>query len=509
MVTRSDAAEANQQERSTYPSMQTQSKSLWRRFLKRGFDILAAGFGLLILAPIFGLISLAIKRDSPGPVFYKGTRIGRFGEPFKIIKFRTMFERPDCYKGSKLTANGDKRITPIGGWLRDTKLNELPQLWNVLVGEMSLVGPRPEVEDFVQEWPEKVKGKIFNVRPGMTSPASILYRDEEKRLNGANFLDDYLKEIMPDKMRLDLLYVDNHTFTTDLDVIFLTLLAVLPRIRKVKIKERTIFSGPIYTFCYQHLSWFLIDFVIAFLSMAVAGIVWRTQSPINLGFGPATLIALLVAILLSLGGTIFGLHRIVWRHASPVLVIDVGLVVGLTSIILVLLNQVWLDRVVFPLNFVMNFALLTFMGMVTVRYRDRLVTGLATRWSHARKDRKAFGEPVLVVGAGDGGELAVWLLQKSEYSSAFTILGYVDDDYRKQNVQVAGLPVLGTSKDIPALVKDHDIGLILFSISKINQAERERILEVCQKTTARVIVIPDLIEILRRPIEGSESEAAT
>jgi len=478
-------------------------KGLWRGFLKRAFDILAAGLGLLFLAPFFGLIAIAIKRDSPGPVFYKGTRIGRFGVPFQIIKFRTMYETPESYNGSKLTANGDSRITPLGGWLRDTKLNELPQLWNVLVGEMSLVGPRPEVEDFVQKWPEKVKGKLLSVRPGMTSPASILYRDEEKRLNGANFLDDYLKDIMPDKMRLDLLYVDNHTFTSDLDVIFLTLLAVLPRIRKVKIKERTIFSGPFYTFFYQHLSWFLIDFVIAFLSMGVAGVVWRTQSPIHLGFGPAILIALFVAMLLSLGGTLFGLHRIVWRHASAVLVLDVGLVVGLTSMILVLLNQIWLDKVIFPLNFVMNFALLTFMGMVAARYRDRLITGVATRWAHARKDRKAFGEPVLVVGAGDGGELAVWLLQKSEYASAFSVIGYVDDDYRKQNVQVAGFPVLGTSKDIPRLVKENDIGLILFSISKIDQVNRDKILEICENTTARVIVLPDLIEILHRPREGS------
>jgi FlaA1/EpsC-like NDP-sugar epimerase len=215
-----------------------------------------------------------------------------------------------------------------------------------------------------------------------------------------------------------------------------------------------------------------------------------------------------VAVLLSLGGNLFGLHRIVWRYASPVLVLDIGLVVAITSLILVLLNQFWMDRVIFPLNFVLNFALLTFMGMVAARYRDRLITGVATRWDNARKGRKAFGEPVLVVGAGDGGELAVWLLRKSEYASAFSIMGFVDDDYRKQNVQVAGLPVLGTSKDISALVEDNDIGLILFSISKINQAKRNKILEICEKTTARVIVIPDMIDILKRPEEGEKSGAA-
>ncbi|MDY6847317.1 MAG: sugar transferase, partial [Chloroflexota bacterium] len=319
---------------------------MFKSFLKRGFDILVSGLGLLILSPLFGLIALAIKHNSPGPVYYRGSRIGRFGKPFKILKFRTMYERPESYNGSKLTANGDVRIAPVGRWLRDSKLNELPQLWNVLIGEMSLVGPRPEVEDFVAKWPEDVRQKILSVRPGMTSPASILYRDEEQKLNGANFLDDYLKDIMPDKMRLDLLYVDNHTFITDLDVIFLTLLAVLPRIRKVKIKEKTIFSGPIYTFFYQHLSWFLIDFVIAFFAMGIAGLVWRTQNPIHLGFGPAILLAVTIALLLSLGGTLFGLHRIVWRYASPVLMIDVSLVVGLTSVILVIVNHFWLDKVV-------------------------------------------------------------------------------------------------------------------------------------------------------------------
>jgi lipopolysaccharide/colanic/teichoic acid biosynthesis glycosyltransferase len=413
MVTRYETKENTQKETYSYSNTESQVSRKLNNFFKRAVDIIASAIGLLFLSPIFGLIAIAIKRDSPGPVFYKGTRIGRFGEPFKIIKFRTMFERPDCYSGSKLTANGDSRITPLGGWLRDTKLNELPQLWNVLIGEMSLVGPRPEVADFVEEWPEKVKGKILSVRPGMTSPASIMYRDEEKQLNGSNFLDDYLKEIMPDKMRLDLLYVDNHTFTTDLDVIFLTLLAVVPNIKKTPFKERTIFSGPIYNFVYQHLTWFLTDFVIAFFAMALSGLVWRTQSPINLGFGSALAIAYLVAFLLSLIGTIFGLHRIVWRYASPVLVLDIGLVVTLTSLILVLLNNFWMDRIVFPANFVMNFGLLTFMGMVTIRYRDRLITGVATRWANARKGRKTFGEPVLVVGAGDGGELAVWILRKS------------------------------------------------------------------------------------------------
>ena len=114
------------------------------RLLKRTFDILASALGLLVLSPIFGLLSIIIKRDFPGPVFYRGPRIGLGGRLFGILKFRTMREDAESYNGPKVTADGDQRITPFGKWLRDSKINELPQLWNVLVGEMSLVARAPK-----------------------------------------------------------------------------------------------------------------------------------------------------------------------------------------------------------------------------------------------------------------------------------------------------------------------------------------------------------------------------
>jgi lipopolysaccharide/colanic/teichoic acid biosynthesis glycosyltransferase len=472
-------------------------------FIKRSFDIFASALGLLFLSPFFGLIALGIKRDSEGPIFYRATRIGRHGKPFTMLKFRTMYETPAAHNGSPITANGDDRITAFGAWLRDTKLNELPQLWNVLVGEMSLVGPRPEYTDFVDEWPDEVRLKVLSVRPGITSPASIIYRNEEKQLNGENFMDDYLKKFMPDKLRLDLLYVDNHSFATDLDVIFMTILAVLPRIRNVKIKERTLFSGPLYSFYSKHLSWFLVDFIAAFISVGVAGIVWRLDSPINLGPLRYLLLAFGMAISLSVINAFLGLHHIVWRYASPVHVMDIALSVFLTSIFIILVNRFWLSEVILTFDFMLNFMLLTFFLLVLARYRERLITGVANRWMSLRKDKKSLGERVLVVGAGAGGELAVWLLQKSEHASAFSIIGYVDDDYRKQNAQMAGYPVLGTTADIPTLVKKQGVGLILYSISKISDAERSRILDLCQQSTARVIAIPDLMEVLRKPLQKS------
>src|SRR5512135_2304417 len=186
---------------------------------KRAFDFVAALIGLILLSPVFALIAMLIKRDSPGPVFYWGPRIGRHGVIFNMLKFRTMYEDPRSYQGPRVTCKQDGRITPLGRWLRDTKLNELPQLWNVLVGDMSLVGPRPEDPSIGKTWPINIARDILQVRPGITSPASVLYRDEENMLPAAEVMRRYLHELSPDKMRLDQLYVRYRSFWLDLDII--------------------------------------------------------------------------------------------------------------------------------------------------------------------------------------------------------------------------------------------------------------------------------------------------
>src|SRR5258706_16430552 len=136
-------------------------------FFKRAFDVFTSLLGIVLLSPFLTAIAILIKRESPGPVIYGGTRAGKGNRPFRIWKFRTMYEVPDSYYGPAVTATGDKRITPLGHWLRDTKINELPQLWNVLIGEMSFVGPRPEDWKIAQDWPEEAQGEILSVRPAI------------------------------------------------------------------------------------------------------------------------------------------------------------------------------------------------------------------------------------------------------------------------------------------------------------------------------------------------------
>jgi FlaA1/EpsC-like NDP-sugar epimerase len=139
--------------------------------------------------------------------------------------------------------------------------------------------------------------------------------------------------------------------------------------------------------------------------------------------------------------------------------------------------------------------MLTFLGLVAVRYHERLLSGLASRWMNISGGNLGVGEGVLVVGAGSGGELAVWMLNKCEFSSLFNVKGFVDDDYRKHGVKMIGYPILGSTHDIPKIVEELDIGLILFSITNCRKNEKERILELCNQTEARTVVIPDMMNI--------------
>ena len=182
-------------------------KSPLFNLLFRARDIFIASVGLIFLSPLFVFIAIKIKRDSPGPVFYRGPRVGKDGVPFKILKFRTMYENSASYQGPRITGENDSRVTKVGSWLRETKLNELPQLWNVLTGDMSLVGPRPEDPEIAKTWPQELRREILSIRPGITSPASVLFRDEETMLSSDFLMETYLGAIQPNKLRLDQLYV--------------------------------------------------------------------------------------------------------------------------------------------------------------------------------------------------------------------------------------------------------------------------------------------------------------
>ena len=189
--------------------------------MKRLFDIVASGFGLLVLSLLFMILAIWIKLDSKGPVFYRQVRVGLHNKDFRIFKFRSM--RVGADKGSLVTiGDRDPRITRSGYFIRKFKFDELPQLINVFVGDMSLVGPRPEVRHYVDYWtPEQMH--VLDVRPGITDPASIKFRNENELMEQAKDPEKYYIEvIMQEKLKLYLEYVDNHSFWGDIGLIFKT-----------------------------------------------------------------------------------------------------------------------------------------------------------------------------------------------------------------------------------------------------------------------------------------------
>lgn len=194
--------------------------------LKRGLDIAVAAAGLLLLALPLLAIAVWIRVDSPGPALFRQQRVGRFGVPFRIHKFRTM--RHDPARAADIAVGADPRVTRAGRWLRRTKLDELPQLVDVLRGRMSLVGPRPELPRYVALYPPALRAKVLSVRPGLTDPASIAWRDEAERLAAADDPQrEYVEVVMPAKLALAAAYVDRATLASDLKLIGATLRVLL------------------------------------------------------------------------------------------------------------------------------------------------------------------------------------------------------------------------------------------------------------------------------------------
>lgn len=193
---------------------------------KRIFDIIVASLLVVILSPILLFLSILIKIDSPGPVMFRQVRVTTYGKPFRIFKFRTMVNNADKI-GTQVTTKGDSRVTRMGKMLRGCRLDELPQLFNVLKGEMSFVGTRPEVEKYVAHYTDEMKATLL-MPAGITSRASIEYKDEERLLESAENADEiYIHQVLPEKMKYNLRAIEKFSFWDDIKTMFATVIAVI------------------------------------------------------------------------------------------------------------------------------------------------------------------------------------------------------------------------------------------------------------------------------------------
>lgn len=488
-------------------SIQSKQETRWvDDFVKRTFDMIVSFLVLVLFAPFYAFIAIAIKRDTPGPVFYRGLRLGRRGVYFKILKFRTMYETTASYAGPKVTAQDDARVTPLGRWLRDTKLNEFPQFWNVLKGDMSLVGPRPEDPSLAQTWPTHVARELMSVRPGITSPASVLYRNEENMLHANDVLQKYLHDLSPDKLRLDQLYVRYRSFWLDLDTIIWTALLLIPKIRAYSPPEPLLFVGPVTRFIKRYMSWFVRDVLVIFVSINIMSFVLGFFGPLDLSWWKSLEMALAFALLYNCTGAFMGANRISWSKASSWDIARLVTAWLITTGIAMTMHKYLHLATPFGITLILTSSILSLLGILLVRYRTRLATAVLGRLEAYQIASRATRERVLIVGSGRTAEHIAWLLGHRAYAKKFRVVGLIDDDLLARGMNVYGAEVVGGMNDIAAIVKQKDVGLIILADHRMTLAEYRNFHEAATKTSVQVFAVPDIFgwlnKLSNRPTEN-------
>ena len=466
--------------------------------LKRALDIGLAGLGLLVLAPLLAAVALLIRLESRGPVFFRQTRVGRHGKPFRIFKFRTMAHAPQG-GGPQLTVAGDERITRVGAVLRRTKLDELPQLIDVLRGTMSLVGPRPEVPRYVEHYPPGDRERVLSVRPGITDFASLRYRDENTLLARASDPErEYLDVILPSKLRYALDYVDHGSVAGDLRVLGLTVRCVfsasspLPS-RFIAMTDHHLWRRLDRTMSRLHPHRRLMATLVDGLTVLAC---WQLTYLFRLGFerwqpgrpsyDDAVSVGVVATYLVLL--TLTGAERGMWRYfgfddlkrittaclAAGVLAAVAVLTAGLTGV----------ARAVLLLH-----PLFCIVALSLLRMLYRML------WEHARGRANGLaGEPrrAIVLGAG---EAARRLVAGIHLRDGWAVQALLDDDPAKQGARVGGVTVLGPLSQLALPHVVYGATHVIVAMPGATPAQREHAVQLARRTGLDVLTVPSQSEL--------------
>jgi lipopolysaccharide/colanic/teichoic acid biosynthesis glycosyltransferase len=461
--------------------------------IKRSFDIAVAVSGLVLLAPLLLLVALLIKLDSPGPVFFRQVRVGMHGRPFRIYKFRTMTVA-QAAGAAAITVAGDVRITRIGNWLRRYKLDELPQLIDVLRGAMSLVGPRPEVPRYVAHYPPLWRERLLSVRPGITDFASVRYRNENEMLANADDPErEYLDVVLPTKLRYALHYVDNSSLASDLHVLGLTLRTVFMPTFPKPWRRMPMNHSKLWLWLDQHMSALRPGRRAAALAVDAVAILacWHVTYLFRLGFErwqPGRpwyddLVSLGVVLVYMTCMALTGVPRGLWRFFGfdDFKRIAAGcLVAGTISAVAVLMAQlVGVARAVLLLH-----PLFCVLALSLVRMGYRMV------WEHARSRAGGVeGEQrrAIVLGAGEAARRLVANIHRRD---GWTVLALLDDDPAKQGLRIAGVTVQGRIGDLALPHILAGATHIVVAMPGVDPKQQELVLELARQTGLIVMRVP-------------------
>lgn len=434
--------------------------------LTRVFDIFLSLIGLLCLLIMLPWIALLIKLDSAGPIFFLCDRVGKGGKIFKMYKFRTMFETPRQL-GPSVSAHGDPRVTRVGRILRRLKLNEFPQFINVMKGEMTVVGPRPESPDLALAYPPEAQ-KVFSVKPGLVGPNQIMGRNEEEWYPpGVDHKRYYIDYILPKKLPLDLQYIEDKSFFKDIKYLVLGLQATVAG----AISRRHLTDNR------SQLLMLVTDLVLCIISFFIAHAL--RYDTVSASHGYNTMVKLLpwVVVLRLPVFIYFGFYHTLIRHLTIFDIKKVFTGVGLSSLLLVCftffsgLSETGYSRGVFIIDW---FCLTTLI----VGYRvllKKLYQTKRTKGEVLKSDKKQ----VLIWGAGDAGELCLRYLLKE--TNPPHVVGYVDDDPQKRGKKIRGIPVLGDRHHLDILIQLYNIMEVIVAIYAANPVELQQIYEYCHQ----------------------------
>ncbi len=442
---------------------------------KRIFDAASAGVALILFAPVMLLVALLVKLSSPGPVLFSQERIGKDGVSFRIYKFRTMVTGA---AGSLITEKKDPRITRIGGLLRKTKLDELPQLFNVVRGDMSVVGPRPETPEFVDYYTEDDR-RILKLRPGLTDIATVSFRNEEELLASAEDHERfYINTVLRRKMRFKKEYLRRASFWFDLELILLTVFKIL-------LPGLVIFDEVELDRRVQYL----LDMVVIGLMFLLAYIIRYEGIPEGIQF--KKMILLTPYVILLRWGVMFlsGVYAIPWRSIRidhiPLFIFTT---LSVSSVFLLgrLLLPDTLHYGQVPYAVIAIEALLNFFGVVGLRLLRRVV--FEQRESSRRTDPIVLPR-TLIVGAGRMGHLLVKEAINRK-SPPFRLIGMLDDDPAKKGQEILGYRVLGGVDELAFHVQRLHAEQVIVAVTAITRAEIRRLLRLARHSSARLKIVP-------------------
>jgi lipopolysaccharide/colanic/teichoic acid biosynthesis glycosyltransferase len=469
--------------------------------LPRSFDIAVSLIGLVITLPLLVISAAIITLTSPGGFLFRQKRVGRSGEYFTMYKLRTMRASSG---GPQITMSADTRVTRVGRFLRKTKMDELPTLWNVLKGDMSLVGPRPEVPKYI-DWNNEAWQIVLAARPGITDPVTLQLRNEEDLLASVDGDPEeyYLTELLPLKLKGNISYLRTRSWQVDLGVLGRTLMAVAipaeappPTVNGNGVRERKL-PRPFQTLMSR---WGLVTLDLLVL-VAAFGFSYLLRFDFAIPrkeWGPA-LVQVLLAVPLQLSALYAtGVRKFIWRYIGLNELGAFAKAAWVSAVPLILLRitlpqSLSAGRV--PISVIIVDTILALGGTVMLRLSRRV---LYERYEKLQINTQAISgdkQSVLLIGAGRAGVLAAKEI-RGRHDMDFDVKGFVDDAPEKQGMVIQGIKVKGTTHDLPRLVRDLSIDQVILTIAEAPDREIQRIVDLSKDYGIKLRIIPGLYEIL-------------